>query len=56
VGDVRTRRELNACPDHGAPFLTGSAITDLLETPTRVLPCSALRLPLHNWAMDESPP
>jgi hypothetical protein len=55
VGDVRTRRELNACIDHGAPFLTGSAITDLLETPTGIQSCSALHLPLHDWSMDQSP-
>jgi hypothetical protein len=55
VGDVRTRRELNACIDHGAPFLTGSAITDLLETPTGIQSCSALHLPLHDWSMEESP-
>jgi hypothetical protein len=50
IGDIRTRRELNACIELAAPFLTGSAITDLLERPTAVLPCSQLHLPLHNWA------
>lgn len=49
IGDVRTRRELNACVDQGAPFLTGSAITDLLEAPAGVHPCSHLHLPLHDW-------
>jgi len=33
-----------------APFLTGSAITDLLEAPAAVAPCSHLHLPLHDWA------
>ena len=50
LGDVRTRRELNACIEQGAPFLTGSAITDLLEAPAAVLPCSHLHLPLHDWS------
>jgi hypothetical protein len=50
IGDVRTRRELNACVELSAPFLTGSAITDLLEAPAAVAPCSHLHLPLHDWA------
>jgi hypothetical protein len=50
IGDIRTRRELNACVEQGAPFLTGSAITDLLEAPAAVLPCSHLHLPLHDWS------
>lgn len=52
IGDIRTRRELNACVAQGAPFLTGSAITDLLEAPAAVLPCSNLHLPLHDWSGD----
>lgn len=52
VSDVRTRRELNACVEQGVPFVTGSAITDLLETPAVVLPCSHLHLPLHDWSRD----
>lgn len=52
IGDIRTRRELNACVELGAPFLTGSAITDLLEAPAAVLPCSHLHLPLHDWSGD----
>lgn len=51
IGDIRTRRELNACVELAAPFLTGSAITDLLESPAAVLPCSHLHLPLHDWAL-----
>jgi hypothetical protein len=50
VGDVRTRRELNGCLEQGVPFLTGSAISDLLEAPTGVMPCSHLHLPLHDWS------
>lgn len=50
IGDIRSRREVNACVELAAPFLTGSAISDLLEKPAAVLPCSHLHLPLHNWA------
>jgi len=50
VADVRTRRELNAGIEHAVPFLTGPAITELLEVPTDVVPCSALHLPLHDWS------
>jgi hypothetical protein len=50
IGDIRSRREVNACVELAAPFLTGSAISDLLEEPAAVLPCSHLHLPLHNWA------
>jgi hypothetical protein len=31
ITDVRTRRELNHCIEQHAPFLTGEAVTDLLE-------------------------
>lgn len=50
VADIRTRRELNACVEQSAPFLTGSAITDLLDAPAAVAPCSHLHLPLHDWS------
>ena len=51
VTDVRTRRELNAGIEHAVPFLSGPAITELLEVPTDVVPCSTLRLPLHDWSV-----
>jgi hypothetical protein len=50
ITDVSTRRELNAALELGTPFLTGPAITELLEAPTDVVPCSALHLPLHDWS------
>jgi hypothetical protein len=50
VTDVRTRRELNAGMEHAVPFLSGPAITELLEVPTDVVACSALHLPLHDWS------
>ena len=50
VTDICTRRELNACIEHAVPFVTGPAVTDLLETPAPVTPCSALHLPLHDWS------
>ncbi|MBU4435007.1 MAG: hypothetical protein KKC14_11390 [Alphaproteobacteria bacterium] len=50
VTDVRTRRELNVGIEHAAPFLTGPAITELLEAPTDVVPCPVLHLPLHDWS------
>lgn len=50
VTELRTRRELNACIEHRAPFLSGPAITDLLEAPTPTTACSALHLPLHDWS------
>lgn len=57
VTDVRTRRELNACVEIGAPFLTGPAVSDLLDTPTRVVECHPLHLPLHPWnGFRKSPP
>lgn len=49
VTDVRTRREVNACIELAVPFITGPGVTDLLETPAHVSPCSALHLPLHDW-------
>ena len=50
LNDVRTRRELNHCLDHGAPFLTGAAVTDLLETPVGTAHLSSLHLPMHEWS------
>ncbi|HQR88068.1 MAG: hypothetical protein B7Z44_13970 [Caulobacter sp. 12-67-6] len=50
VTDVRNRREVNACIELGVPFITGPGVTDLLETPAHVSPCSALHLPLHDWS------
>lgn len=50
VTELRTRRELNACIDQRAPFLSGPAITDLLEAPTPTTACSSLHLPLHDWS------
>lgn len=51
VTDVRTRRELNAGIEYAVPFLSGPAITELLEVPTDVVPCSTLHLPLHDWSV-----
>ena len=53
ISELRTRRELNACVEQKTPFLSGPAVTDLLETPTPVTPCSSLHLPLHDWSQDE---
>lgn len=50
ITDVVTRRELNVALELGVPFLTGAAITELLEAPTDVVSCSALHLPLHDWS------
>ena len=50
VTDVRTRREVNACIELAVPFITGPGVTDLLEAPAPVSPCSALHLPLHDWS------
>jgi len=50
VTELRTRREVNACIEHRAPFLSGPAITDLLEAPTPTTACSSLHLPLHDWS------
>lgn len=50
ISELRTRRELNACVDLRAPFLSGPAITDLLETPTPTTACPSLHLPLHDWS------
>ncbi|CAN5474207.1 hypothetical protein BH10PSE4_BH10PSE4_26580 [soil metagenome] len=50
LNDVRTRRELNHCLDLAAPFLTGAAVTDLLETPVGTTHLSSLHLPMHEWS------
>lgn len=50
VADVRTRRELNHCLDQGAPFLTGAAVSDLLEAPVGTTYLSSLHLPMHEWS------
>jgi hypothetical protein len=50
VTDVRTRRELNYCLDQGVPFLTGGAVTDLLETPLGATQLASLHLPMHDWS------
>ena len=50
VTDVRTRRELNHCVDLGAPFMTGAAVSDLLETPVGTMHLSSLHLPMHEWS------
>jgi len=52
VADLGTRRELNAALELGVPFLTGPAITELLEAPTDVVSCPALHLPLHDWSQE----
>jgi hypothetical protein len=51
VTDVRTRRELNHCLDQGVPFLTGGAVTDLLEKPLGATALSPLHLPMHDWSI-----
>ena len=50
VDNVRSRRELQACLKHGAPYLTGSAITANLDRPLEPTPCPAFNLPLHDWS------
>jgi hypothetical protein len=57
IGDVCTRRELNHCLDQGAPFMTGPAVTDLLEAPVGATQLSSLHLPLHDWSVlpDDGP-
>jgi len=50
VDDVRSRRELQACLKHGAPYLTGPAITANLDRPLEPTPCPAFNLPLHDWS------
>lgn len=55
VTDVRSRREVNACIELAVPFITGPGVTDLLEKPACVSPCSALHLPLHDWSAQTSP-
>jgi hypothetical protein len=51
VADVRTRRELNHCIELGLPFMTGEAVTDLLEQPIGASPLPWLNLPLHDWSV-----
>lgn len=51
VTDVRTRRELNHCLDQGVPFLTGGAVTDLLEKPLGATQLPSLHLPMHDWSV-----
>ena len=51
VTDVRTRRELNYGLDQGAPFLTGGAVTDLLEKPLGATQLASLHLPMHDWSV-----
>jgi hypothetical protein len=50
LADVRTRRELNHCIDQEAPFLTGAAVTDLLEAPVGSASLPSLHLPMHDWS------
>ena len=50
VTDVRTRRELNHCLDQGVPFVTGGAVTDLLEKPLGATHLPSLHLPMHDWS------
>jgi hypothetical protein len=51
VTDVRTRRELNFCIEQHAPFVTGQAVTDLLEKPVGATQLPWLNLPLHDWSV-----
>ena len=55
VTDVSSRREVNACIELGVQFITGPGVTDLLENPAPVSPCSALQLPLHDWSVRPDP-
>lgn len=50
ITDVRTRRELNHCIEQQAPFLTGEAVTDLLEKPVGATHLPWLNLPMHDWS------
>ena len=50
ITDVRTRRELNQCLDQATPFVTGAAVTDLMEAPVGVQALPSLNLPLHDWS------
>lgn len=52
ITDVRTRRELNHCIEQNAPFLTGEAVTDLLEKPVGATHLPWLNLPMHDWSTD----
>ena len=45
-----SRRELQACLKHGAPYLTGPAITATLDRPLEPTPCPVFKLPLHDWS------
>ena len=51
VTDVRNRRELNYCLDQGVPFVTGGAVTDLLEKPLGASHLPSLHLPMHDWSV-----
>jgi hypothetical protein len=51
ITDVRTRRELNHCIEQHAPFVTGQAVTDLLEKPVGAVQLPWLNLPLHDWSV-----
>lgn len=50
VDDLRSRRELQACLKHGAPYLTGPAISTVLDQPLTPRPCPIFDLPLHDWS------
>ena len=54
ITGLRTRRELNHCIDRSVPFLSGAAVTDLLEAPVGATHLSSLNLPLREWS--SSPP
>jgi hypothetical protein len=51
ITDVRTRRELNHCIEQHAPFVTGQAVTDLLDKPVEATHLPWLNLPLHDWSV-----
>ncbi|MFZ0266787.1 hypothetical protein [Caulobacter sp.] len=51
ITDVRTRRELNHCIEQHAPFVTGQAVTDLLDKPIGATQLPWLNLPLHDWSV-----
>lgn len=50
VDDLRSRRELQTCLKHGAPYLTGPAISAALDQPLAPRPCPIFNLPLHDWS------
>ncbi len=55
VDNVRTRRELQVCLKHAAPYLTGPAITATLNRALEPTPYPVANLPLHDWSRAPTP-